>query len=308
MRIKYKILWVDDRKETFEKAGYDKRIQDYVRGLFLEPQLTLCESVEEAKEVLQTKTFDVIFSDFNISDSDSEEQGNDFIRYVREQNVNTEILFYSAMEELPPMHVNRISFFSFAGQKGAYQELLAQMELLINLTIEKLNDITALRGLVMAEVSELDGKMQDIIEKYYVLQETDALKQTFYEHIILKNEGRLKEFLVGCEKKEKVCYHKWKNVTIHDIIPHLEAAQLAKAVYYIVPKDLYTSSRANFYEDYKAEIMDIRNELAHCADRIEGSKEILITRKGDKSFNKEDIKEVRKNILKYSALFAKLLQ
>ena len=73
-------------------------------------------------------------------------------------------------------------------------------------------------------------------------------------------------------------------------------------------KDLYTSSRANFYEDYKAEIIDIRNELAHCADRIEGSKEILITRKGDKSFNKEDIKEVRKNILKYSALFAKLLQ
>ena len=30
MRIKYNILWVDDRKEEFEQLSYDKRIIDYV--------------------------------------------------------------------------------------------------------------------------------------------------------------------------------------------------------------------------------------------------------------------------------------
>ena len=204
MRIKYKILWVDDRKETFEKAGYDKRIQDYVRGLFLEPQLVLCESVEEAKGVLQTTTFDVIFSDYNISDSDSEEQGNDFIEYVRGQNVNTEILFYSAMEELPPMHVNRISFFSFAGQKGAYQELLAQMELLINLTVEKLNDITALRGLVMAEVSELDVLMEQILLQYFT---TPERMKIFHDHITANRESSLHKILKPGDKCDKQCLH-----------------------------------------------------------------------------------------------------
>ena len=160
----------------------------------------------------------------------------------------------------------------------------------------------------MAEVSELDSKMQDIIEKFYVQNETEALKQTFYKHITLKIEERINSSLDGCEKKERICYHKWKNASIHDAIPHLEAAQLAKAINYIVPQELYTPSRANFFEDYKAEIVEIRNELAHCASKTEDGKEILITRKGDKTFNDEDIKGIRKNILKYSEIFAKLLQ
>ena len=137
---------------------------------------------------------------------------------------------------------------------------------------------------------------------------TEELKKTFHDHITKKNEKKIKKNLEGCGKKEKVCYHKWKDMEIQDIIPLMEAAQMAKAVNYIVPKELYAPFRANFFEDYKAEIVEIRNELAHCASKTEDGKEILITRKGDKTFNDEDIKGIRKNILKYSEIFAKLLQ
>ena len=91
MRIKYNILWVDDRKEIFLRAEYDKQLIDYVNSLFFEPHLTMCESVDEAKKALDEQPYDVIFSDYNISDSEFEEQGNDFINYVRNKNVNTEI-------------------------------------------------------------------------------------------------------------------------------------------------------------------------------------------------------------------------
>ena len=117
MRIKYNILWVDDRKEIFLRAEYDKQLIDYVNSLFFEPHLTMCESVDEAKKALDEQPYDVIFSDYNISDSEFEEQGNDFINYVRNKNVNTEILFYSAMENLPLIGVNRISFYSFSEEK-----------------------------------------------------------------------------------------------------------------------------------------------------------------------------------------------
>ena len=173
---------------------------------------------------------------------------------------------------------------------------------------QKVQDLANLRGLVMAEVSELDEKMEDVLRKYYVQNVTEELKNTFHDHITKKNEERFKKNLEGCGKKEKVCYHKWKGMEIQDIIPLMEAAQMAKAVNYIVPKELYTPFRVNFFEDYKAEIVEIRNELAHCASKTEDGKEILTTRKGDKTFNDEDIKEIRKNILKYSKIFDKLLQ
>ena len=109
MRIKYNILWVDDRKDEFEQLSYDKRIIDYVSSLFFEPHLFFCETIEEAKERIRQNHFDVIFSDYNI-DANSGEQGDAFISYIRSRNVNTEVLFYSAMQELPTERLNRVVF------------------------------------------------------------------------------------------------------------------------------------------------------------------------------------------------------
>ena len=310
MRIKYNILWIDDRKDTFEKAGYNKRILDYVRGLFLEPQLILCESVEEAKEVLQTSTFDVIFSDFNISDSDSEEQGNDFIEYVRGQNVNTEILFYSAMEELPPMHVNRISFFSFAGQKDAYQELLLQMEKLIDLTVEKLNDLTALRGLVMAETCELDKKMEDICLCYFVEKKSDKSSMVFED--ILK---RLEKDYLGNLKKsglcDKKCTHKIRNKEVREIVTNIDFGSNRKAISIkkIMEETNYSLQNYDIKNDFdKAYLDDIirtRNLLAHSYSKIsETGQEVLVSKKdgNDIIFDETKIKGIRQQILLYESV------
>ena len=311
MRIKYNILWVDDRKDTFEKAGYDKRIRDYVKGLFLEPQLTICESVEEAKEVLQATTFDVIFSDFNISDSDSEEQGNDFIEYVRGQNVNTEILFYSAMEELPPMHVNRISFFSFAGEKNAYPKLLLQMEKLIDLTVEKLNDLTALRGLVMAETSELDKKMEDICLCYFVEKESEK-SNTVFEDIL---KGLETDYLKNLKKSDicdKKCTHKIRNKkSFKEIITSFsfDSARKARTIKSVIEKEEFSindnSIATNFYESYLKDIIDTRNLLAHSYSRInKGGSEVLISKKDGLEivFDEKRIKEIRQRILLYEKM------
>lgn len=307
MRIKYNILWVDDRKETFIRLGHDKHLMDYVSCLFFEPHLTMCENIEEAKVALGSQSFDVIFSDFNISDSKTDEQGNDFIEYVREQNVNTEILFYSAMEELPPIHVNRISFFSFAGKAGAYHELLSQMELLIDLTVEKLNELTALRGLVMAETSELDRHMEEICLNYFVTHKSEKSDKLF-EEIITGLETDYKKNLKRSGICDKKCLHKIRNKeSFKDIITSraFESSRKARTINTLIEVENIPLDY-EFYNTYLIEIIDIRNLLAHsCSYVKDNGVEVLVSKKDEQDieFSKDDILKIRKDILKYEKLF-----
>lgn len=310
MRIKYKILWVDDRKEEFERLSYDKRIIEYVKGLFFEPHLTFCETIEEAKDIISHNHFDVIFSDYNINDGSSGEQGDGFISCIRSRNVNTEVLFYSAMKELPTLKLNRIVFFSLAGLQDGYRKLLEQMEGLIYLTTEKLHDLTALRGLVMAETSELDKKMEDICLSFFVQNKTDKSDAVF-EKII---KGLEKDYLNKLEQStqcDKKCTHKIrKQTSIEGMISNMsfDSSRKARAVKKIVEEKEFHFNNyitGDFYESYLKDIIETRNILAHSYSRIndEGT-EVLVSKKDGQEivFDENKIKEIRQRIMLYEKM------
>lgn len=302
MKLKYKILWIENEKDWVESI--EDQIQDYLDDLgFNFEKKLICKEEQN----IDYNNYDLILMDLNLADQPN---GAELISKIRALGVYTDVVFYSAsgIDELRAKGKEKELEGVYYSGRTPDALFVKKVKAVIDSTLKKVQDLANLRGLVMAEVSELDGKMEDVLRKYYVQNVTDELKTTFHDHITKKNEERLKNNLEGCGKKEKVCYHKWKNMEIQDIIPQMEAAQMAKAVNYIIPKELYTPSRANFFEDYKAEIVEIRNELAHCASKIEEGEEVLITRKGNKTFNDEDIKGIRKNILKYSEIFSKLLQ
>lgn len=314
MRIKYNILWVDDRKEEFEQLSYDKRIIDYVHSLFFEPHLDFCETINEAKEMIDKKHFDVIFSDYNIDDSMEEEQGDSFISYIRSRNVNTEVLFYSAMEELPTIRLNRVVFFSLAGIQGGYRRLLEQMENLIELTTEKLHDLTALRGLVMAETSELDKKMEDI-SYYYFVQNKSEESDSLFDEILKKVEGEYRQNLQSSTSCDKKCKHKIRKKSIEEIIISLafdssrKARTLKKIIEHIGFSIKEYGIETSFYDAYLKDIIRTRNLLAHSQSRInDDGKEILVSKidGNELSFDDEKIKDVRKKILLYEKLLVNL--
>ena len=166
MSLKYKILWVDDHKDDFAKE--EKSLRTFVKSLFFEPQIDFCEDLESAKEFVNSEKYDVIFSDYNID----EDRGDDFISFIRNNSVNTEVLFYSGQSALPDKKLDRVSFF-FESTTRWEDKLLKKMKDLILLTVGKMNDLNNLRGLVMAEVSELDNLMEDIIREYYSKKSPD---------------------------------------------------------------------------------------------------------------------------------------
>ncbi len=302
MRLKYNILWIENEVDWVESI--EDQIQDHLEGLGFEYKRTL---IGKEEKNVNYDSYDIILMDLNLA---NQPNGADLISKIRELGAFTDVVFYSAdgIEKLRSIGKEKGLEGVFYSDRTPDTVFVKRVTDVINSTIKKVQDLANLRGLVMAEVSELDGKMIELIKKFYVQNETDELKKTFHDHITKKLEERIKSVLDGCGKKEKVCHHIWQNTPIIEIISQMESAQMAKAINYIVPKELYTPTRANFFEDYRAEIVEIRNQLAHCVSKEKDGKEILITRKGDKTFTDEDIKEIRKNILKYSEIFSNLLQ
>lgn len=302
MGLKYNILWVDDRKEEYEELGIDNDIREYVKSIFFDPCLDFCESVDDAINKISEKKFDVIFSDYNID----EKNGEDFIKNIRSKSVNTEILFYSAQKglDLPKSGLNRITFLKL-NSDTSYEQLKTSMISIIDLTVEKLNDLSNLRGLVMSEVSELDEKMENIVAKYYIEFESEEKRLSFNDHIVKNSEESLKKRLKkdGCNKD---CVHSWRNESFDSIIPRMDSSQKARTIKLIIDEVNfeYSPRKNNFYEDFLEDVVNVRNDLAHCVSEEKNGKEILKTKKDPYvEFDREKITGIRKNLQKYSGIF-----
>jgi len=302
MRLKYKILWIENEEDWV--YSIEDQIQEYLDdlGFIYEKRL-----IGKEEEGINYNDYDLILMDLNLADQPN---GAELTSKIRELGTYTDVIFYSSMgiEELRSKGKEKELEGVYYSGRTPNVTFINKVKKVIESTIRKVQDLSNLRGVVMAEVSELDEKMSDVIRHHYVLNATEDLIKTFHGHIIKKHEERLKKEIKGCGKQEMTCYHKWKDMSIEDIIHVMDASQMAKAVNYIIPQELYTPSRANFFEDYKAEIIEIRNQLAHCTSKTEQDKEVLITRQGDKTFDDADIKEIRRSILKYSGIFTRLLQ
>lgn len=299
MSLRYKVLWVDDRIDEFISLNFNKELKDYIDASFFESEIDMCESAEEAKAKLREKKYDVIFSDYNMS----EEKGDSFIQDIRSQNINCEILFYSAQEEPPLVQADRISFLRLQSNR-AYNELMNKIKSVIDLSLEKINDLTSIRGLVMAEVSDLDVKMKEIIIKYYQKNKNEQEKLKTYA--VDKIQERLKENLIQKSECKMDCIHAWQNNSIIDFIDDQNFDSYSKArLINKILKDKNGSSN-KFLDNYSKEIIKNRNLLAHCKSEIKDNIEVLITSDETKVFDKNEFKTIRQNILKYNGILKKL--
>lgn len=304
MKLKYRILWFDNEPDWVES------IEDDIREIVEDEYCFIYDKELREKDEPQASynNYDLILMDLNLED---EKTGDQLIQNIRNLDIYTDVLFYSAdgistiKEKAQTLGLEGVYF------SGRDKDVfIAKLRKVISSTINKVQDLNNIRGLVMAEVSELDILMENVISKYLIVNGNNDKIKEFNKHIVTDVEKSIKNKLDGkdCTKQ---CSHKWKNKSVEEIIHLLDfdSSKKAQTINMIINNEHigYVAKKANFYEDYKVDIIDMRNNLAHCTSELIDGKEVLKAKKKgaqDIVFDAEMFKTVRLNIQKYHTLFS----
>lgn len=305
MRLKYKILWIENEEDWVDSI-YDQ-IQEHLSDLGFEFEKKLIAKEEES---VNYDEYDLILMDLNLAEQPN---GAELIERIRNLNVFTDIVFYSSVgidtlrEKGREKNLEGV-YYSGRTPDSSFVRKVCQV---IDSTIKKVQDLSNLRGLVMAEVSDLDSLMDEIIVKYYVDQ---SLLAEFHRRITKDKENNIKKSLdndgIDCEK---TCKLNWRQFNIDKLLKIIDSSQKVRAINILLERhkkqgtDLYQSpTDKGFVDNYLQDIIYVRNNLAHCSSVIENGKEILKTRSGDLFFDTDMIIDIRKKIREYHELFLKI--
>lgn len=280
--------------------GIKSELETYIDTLGFISTVECFENGSVAEESIKNIKYDLILSDYNIEGAN--EQGDILIQKIRDGGIFTEVLFYSAQPDFDTIAKNlyrdRVSFYSLIGDES-FRGFKEKVYKLIEHTISKLQELNNIRGLVMSETSELDNSVEEIIYSFLSKENDNSkhLKAYIVNSIISSAEGNL------------------KNAKKFDT---LDAIEIVKSRQFDADKKSRTVNKIleiikvgdepfkDFYKNYKIDVLDTRNDLAHAKSGIiDGIEYLIISRKDGEhpiKFNQEHCVQIRKNLRKHSDL------
>lgn len=298
MKLNYKILWIDDQIEDYIEMGIKDELESYIDTLGFIPTVECFENGSIAENSLSKIKYDLILSDYNIEGVN--EQGDVLIQKIRDGGVFTEVLFYSAQPDFETIAKNlyrdRVSFFSLIGDES-FKGFKEKSFNLIDHTVSKLQELNSIRGLVMSETSELDISVEEILYSFLTKEneQADQLKKYICEIIVDSSESNLKNALNFC------------GLNINDIVKNrlFDANKKSRSVNKLIEiLGVKDEPFVSFYKNYKTEVLDTRNDLAHAkSDNIDGVEYLITSRKDGEhpiKIDQEQCIQIRKNLRKHS--------
>lgn len=305
MKLNYKILWIDDQIEDYIEMGIKSEFESYLDRLGFTPVVETFENGSKAGESLKLVNYDLILSDYNIEGEN--EQGDALIQRIRDGGVFTEVLFYSAQSNFEDiaksLYRDRVSFFSLINDEGM-REFRERVYRLINLTVAKLQELNNIRGLVMAETSELDNSVVDILSTFFSTESEEGTKLRSY---IIKS---IQESTKGNQDRASKLDEMENIAILKERI--FDADKKARAIGKLLKFKKLDEQEpfVNFYDSYKADVIDKRNDLAHAkSDIIDGVEYLILSRKDGEhpeKFDQEKCIEIRKNLKKHTEILKKI--
>jgi CheY-like chemotaxis protein len=305
--LKYRILWVDDNIETFIDLSIDAEFEEFLASLGFHPEIIKFETSDKVLEHLANdRKFDLILSDLNLA---NEERGDTLINKIREGEIFTEVLFYSGKpgfeETAKGLYQDRVSFFSLTDDEG-YRKFREKVYWLIKLTISKLQELENMRGLVMAETSELDVLIEDILVA--IMSHDNEMTQSLRKYMVGKVEKN------NNERQE--LFKKIEELTHSQLIKHrtlFDASKKSRTLNeYLKKSGLAESDESfkGFHKNYEKDVLQTRNDMAHAkSDMIDGIEYLVLSRgDGDQpiKINQEKCTDIRTNLRKYSEILQKI--
>ena len=293
MRLDYNILWIDNDLPGYIERGEVADIEAFLIESGFEPHIEKVFDEAELDLFIDKYEYDLIISDFNLENT----TGGKVIERIRnEKQLDTEILFYTAQTENSAEFNSEVINLAFV-ERLTFQlgrdRLMDKIERVINLTLKKLLELNATRGLITAATSELDVEIEEIVMQL-VLQHKiteEDLKRIVTNKTHTPLQRRLETF--------------WdKYIDFHSYFPKIDAVKKWEILRDLLKPLKGQQGIKSFLDSnktYQLQVIDIRNKFAHAkAIEDKGVLKLKGQMEGkDFEFTEDSCIEIRRNLINH---------
>jgi CheY-like chemotaxis protein len=311
MRLKFNILCFEDNPKNLKPVlkGVENHLEESGFELKIVGPYQNNEGLDKIIEDIKARRLDVdlILMDYLLT---RDQKGSTLIKSIRDCELYTDIIFYTQKGDLE----KKIGFLEgiyLAGRDTLREKTI----MVIDNLLKKALDLSNLRGLVMAETSELDDLMEDIILTFI---NGNLLKNPAMELVTIKKK-LIEDSTTKLENLKKIDEHNQANgqYLISESLTSFHKARAVTRLTNIFMKAIEAGktndeklkdiaqklSGIDFNaKQYKEEILSLRNILAHVREcKNENGEKILCSTppRKDFVFNESQSLEARKNLKKY---------
>lgn len=275
MKLEYKILWIDNDLQSYIDNGSVKDVEDFLIERGFEPVIEKIFDEADLEKYIGKHDYDLIISDYNLENT----TGDVIIEDIRiKRQLDTDILFYTARGSYKnnPEVKERLAFIERLTFQVGRETLLEKIEKVIELTLKKLLELNATRGLITALTSELDVEIHEmvmlLVEKQQVNKE--ALNEIVNSKVVEPMARRLESFW---EKYDGFQNHfhridavkKWE--IFRDLLKPIKVQQ-----------EIGAFLKVN--KTYQNDVIEIRNKFAHSKAEIVDGRLMLKGQLGKEDF------------------------
>jgi hypothetical protein len=286
------VLWFDDNPEFFSSLDLDD-LEAEIRSWGFVPNIIQVTTPDGFNQHSPFEKFDIIVVDYNLEEYG---EGQDFIERLRAHQVFTEVIFYSSGNASVLWDAIRDKKLEgvFVDTKPTIQSKIIKVG---QQAVRKVLDLENMRGIVMAEVGELDRILDEIFVagmESLSQSERDAIFSKFYENAEKQVQEKT-EALLG-----------WgKNRTVEDMLCFCDSDKRWQN-YRRLSKRNSRVTKSDW--DYPDEVLRPRNFLAHGKPKPhpEGGYTFSFNNK-DYLFDESESRDLRQRILKYKEFFSEVI-
>lgn len=289
MKLEYHVLWFDDTREFLESLDLEP-FEAQVRSWGFEPIVQVVSTPEEFMAKQPFSEFDLIAVDYNLGQA--QPHGDEFIDRIRGHHVFTEVVFYSAnvaSDLWRAINERRLEGVYVANR----QTIVDKLQSVAYQSVRKVLDLNNVRGMVMAEVGDLDQMLDDILRT--ALPQVDQHER---ERIFMKfHEAALEQ---ASEFQQKLDDFK-NEPSIERMIELSDSNKRFSNLKRVQKK--HAKIKAIDIGDFVADVLTPRNHLAHGQAKAIDGGHSFSWRGKEYVFNDAASVALRKVILAYRQTF-----
>ena len=262
MNTTFRILWFEDEITWYNMEKL--RVEDILATHYLISSIDRKDGDDFDIRKLTGNDYDLILMDFKLADGVT---GDTIVSALRENDIITDILFYSSEEEamLKAIGANMPPIDGVYLTKRDYEIFTEKIEKIIKKIVRRSEDVVNLRGFVLDNTSDFELRIKEILNICW--QKFDETQQTllteFISELLDGKRGRIKKQVEEAKTADNIFTYANNDEYMLSIADRLDILQKVLSILFVsyhLPESVCPKDFKNFYMN---NINIYRNRLGH---------------------------------------------